>query len=62
MTEEAILKIWKSGRSKFFVANEYMKNYNKQAERKKEPKIKKDEALAYVEPIIFKYETKDWSK
>ena len=37
-----------------------MKEYNKEAKRKKEPKITKIEALAHVEPIIFEYETKDW--
>ena len=37
-----------------------MQEYNKQAKKKRESKITKDQALAYVEPIIFDYETKDW--
>ena len=40
-------------------------DYNLQVKRcsfilRKETKITKDQALAYVEPIIFDYETKDW--
>ena len=46
--------------SKFTVAKEYMQEYNKEAMRKGEKKINKDQALAHVEPIIFAYQTKDW--
>lgn len=60
MTKETIINKWKLGASKFSVAKDYMQEYNKQAKIRKEPKITKDQALAYVEPIIFEYETKDW--
>lgn len=60
MTKETIIKKWRIGKTTVQVAEDYMKEYNKKAEKKKEPKISKDQALAYVEPIIFEYETKDW--
>lgn len=60
MTEETIIKIWRSGKTVLQVAKDYMQEYNKQAKRKKEPKITNYDALAYVENIIFKFETKDW--
>lgn len=60
MTNEAIIKKWRIGKTTLQVAKDYMQEYNKEAKRKKEPKISKDQALAHVEPIIFKYETKDW--
>ena len=60
MTRETIINKWKIGASKFSVAKDYMQQYNKQAKIRKEPKITKDQALAYVEPIIFEYQTKDW--
>lgn len=60
MTNETIVKKWRSGLSKFAVAKDYMQEYNREAKKRKETKITKDQALAYVEPIIFDYETKDW--
>lgn len=60
MTNETIIKKWKIGKTTLQVAKDYMQEYNKEAEKRKEPKITKDQALAYVEPIIFEYETKDW--
>ena len=60
MTKETIIKKWRTGYTKFAVAKDYMQEYNKEAKKRREPKITKDQALAYVEPIIFEYETKDW--
>lgn len=60
MTDETIIEIWKVGRTTIQVAKKYMQEYNKKAKIKKEKKITKDEALAYVEPIIFEYETRNW--
>lgn len=60
MTNETIIKKWRIGKTTLQVAKDYMQEYNKEAKRRKEPKISKDQALAHVEPIIFKYETKDW--
>lgn len=60
MTNETIIKKWRSGLNKFAVAKDYMQEYNREAKKRREPKITKDQALAYVEPIIFDYETKDW--
>lgn len=60
MTNEAIIKRWKSGLTAVQVAKDYMNEYNKEAKKRKEPKITKDQALGFVEPVIFEYETKDW--
>ena len=60
MTNETIIKRWGTGLDKFAVAKDYMQEYNREAKKRREPKITKDQALAYVEPIIFDYETKDW--
>lgn len=60
MTNETIIKKWRSGLNKLAVAKDYMQEYNREAKKRREPKITKDQALAYVEPIIFDYETKDW--
>lgn len=60
MTNETIVKKWRSWLSKFAVAKDYMQEYNKEAKKKRESKITKDQALAHVEPIIYEYETKDW--
>ena len=60
MTKELIIKKWRSGKTTVQVAKDYMDEYNSQVKRRKEPKITKDQALAYVEPIIFEFETKDW--
>ena len=45
MTKELIIKKWRSGKTTVQVAKDYMDEYN---------------SLAYVEPIIFEFETKDW--
>lgn len=59
MTDEDIIRSWKTGLNKFQVANEYMREHNRRAKSNKEMKrITKYEALAYVEPIIFDYEVK----
>ena len=60
MTNETIIRKWKMGRTTVQVAKDYMQEYNKEAKKRREPKITRDQALAYIEPIIFEYETKDW--
>lgn len=60
MTKERIIQRWRSGLNKFSVAKEYMQEHNKDARRRKEPTITKEQALAHVEPILYEYETKDW--
>lgn len=60
MTNETIINKWKVGKTAIQVAIDYMQDYNKEAKKKKEPRITREQALAYVEPIIFEYETKDW--
>lgn len=60
MSREEIIKMWRSGKTVLQVAKDYMGKYNKEAKRKKEPKITDYDALAYVENIIFNFETKDW--
>ncbi|MFR8116875.1 MAG: hypothetical protein ACLVAK_07735 [Clostridia bacterium] len=62
MTNETIINKWKVGKTAIQVAKDYMQDYNKEVEKKKEPRITKEQALAHVEPIIFEYETKDWRK
>lgn len=56
MTNEGIIEEWKKGLSKEAVAKEYMKVENERRKRVGEKKINKAEALAYVEPTIFKYQ------
>lgn len=58
MTQEEIIKSWRTGVTTIQIAKEYMRLHNKKV--KKEERITKIQALAYVEPIIFEYETKDW--
>ena len=60
MTKELIIKKWRSGKTTVQVAKDQMDEYNSQAKRRKEAKITKEQALTYVEPIIFEFETKDW--
>lgn len=62
MNESDIIREWRSGLTVMQVANQYLKSYNEKAKRRREPKITKDEALAHVEPVIFKYKTRDWRK
>lgn len=60
MTNETIIRKWKMGKTTVQVAKDYMQEYNKEAKKRREPKITRDQALAYIEPIIFEYKTKDW--
>lgn len=38
MTEEIIIKKWRSGQTKFSVAKDYMQEYNREAKKKKKAK------------------------
>lgn len=62
MTEEEIIKSWRNGLTKLQVAEEYKKTYNKKQKQKKvsdrEKAINSMQALAYIEPIIYKYQMK----
>lgn len=62
MTEEEIIKSWRNGLTKLQVAEEYKKTYNKKQKQKKasdrEKAINGMQALAYIEPIIYKYQMK----
>jgi len=62
MTEEDILKSWKMGLTKYQIAEEHKKIYNKKQKQKKtsdrEKAINSVQALAYVEPTIYKYQMK----
>lgn len=60
MNNETIIKKWRMGKTTLQVAKDYMQEYNKEAKKRRETKITRDQALAYVEPIILEYETKDW--
>lgn len=60
MTNEEIIKNWRSGLTVMQVAKVYMTEFNKNAIRKLEQKITKTQALAYIEPIIFEFETRGW--
>lgn len=62
MTEEQIIKLWRSGLTVLQVANRYLKDYNKLAKKRKESCIKREDAQKYIEPIIYEFETKDWKK
>lgn len=60
MINETIIRKWRIGKTTLQVAKDYMDESNKEAKKKKEPKITEEQALAHVEPIIYKHETKDW--
>ena len=60
MTNETIIRKWKMGKTTVQVAKDYMQEYNKEAKKRREPKITRDQVLSYIEPIIFEYKTKDW--
>ena len=60
MTNETIIKKWRSGKTTIQVAKDYMKEYNEEAKINRHRKITKEQALEYVEPIIFNFETKEW--
>ena len=59
MADEEIIKEWRSGLTTTQVAKVYMTAINSNL-KKDEKKITKVQALAYIEPIIFKYETEGW--
>ena len=61
MNDEEIIKEWRSGLTTVQVAKNYMLTINSRL-KKGEKKITKEQALAHVEPIIFDFETKGWSK
>ena len=54
MTEEAIIRDWRSGLTAMQVAKNYMYEINSKL-KKGEKKITKPQALAYVDPIIFDF-------
>ena len=59
MSDEQIIKLWNMGLSKMAVINQYMKDHNRKARGKKDMKrITKEQAMKYVEPILFNYEMK----
>lgn len=60
MIDNLIILNWKSGLSAIAIAREYRRDYNKEAKRKGQKCITEREALAYVEPKIFEYETAGW--
>lgn len=62
MTNEMIIKKWRNGQTKYSVAKDYMQEQNRIAKKRGEQKITEEQALAYVEPIIYEYETKDWRR
>ncbi len=59
MTDEEIIKEWRSRLTTTQVAKVYMTAINSNL-KKDEKKITKLQALAYVEPIIFEFETEGW--
>lgn len=56
MSNETIIKKWKMGLTVKQISKEYMRLRNKTLKRD-EKKITALEAQAYIEPIIFKYQT-----
>lgn len=57
MSDEDIIKWWNLGLCKNAVVNQYMKAHNRKAKNNKEIKrITKEQAMRYVEPILFEYE------
>lgn len=57
MSDEEIIKLWNMGLSKMAVINQYMRNHDREARGKKDMKrITKEQAMKYVEPILFDYE------
>ena len=56
MTDNTIIDMWRKGVTKTSIAKEYRKTYNKNI-KKDGKKITEKESLAYVEPIIFRYQT-----
>lgn len=59
MSDEDLIKLWNSGLTKLGVAKEYMKDHNRKSKNQIDIKrISLNEALTYVEPILFKYRMK----
>lgn len=56
MSDETIIKNWRMGLTVKQISKEYMRLHNKTLKRD-EKKITALEAQAYVEPIIFRYQT-----
>ena len=60
LTDEQIIMLWKQGLTKYEVSQIYKNNLNKV--RKKEMKyVRKEDALRYVENILYK-EVISWQK
>lgn len=56
MSDEDLIKLWNMGLTRNAVAKEYMKDNNRKPKEKKEIKrINIQQALQYVEPILFRY-------
>lgn len=62
MTDAEIITNWKRGLTIEQLSKEYMKEHNKKTKKGDREKIKIMEAMSYVEPIIFEYETRSWKK
>lgn len=59
MLDEDLINLWNKGLTKFAVAKRYMQDFNEKAKNRTDVKrINKEQALAYVEPILFKYRMK----
>ena len=59
MSDEDLIKMWNMGLTKIGVAKEYMKDFNKKAKTKTDVKrININQAMEYVEPILFQYRMK----
>lgn len=57
MSDETIIKNWRIGLTVKSIAKKYKEEVDKQRKRQGESKITIDEAFAYVERIIYKYQT-----
>lgn len=56
MDDNTLIEMWNKGSTRLEVAKKYMKENNKKAKEKKEMKrITIQEALQYVEPVLFNY-------
>lgn len=59
MDNDTLIDMWNAGMTRVQVAKEYMKDNNRKAKKKKEMKrITIQEALQYIEPILFEYRVK----
>jgi hypothetical protein len=56
MSDEDLINLWNKGLTKVAVAKRYMQDFNEKAKNRTDiKKINKEQALAYIEPILFKY-------